>query len=252
MDREEKERVIAELTARLRESEALIVTDYRGLTMPQIDGLRGTLLEHGASFSVVKNTLTRRAAEEAGVEALFAMLEGPSAIAFIESEGNVVEVARALQDSVRQTRVLVVRGGLMQGRTISGADVEELSKLPPFDILRGQVLGAITAPLGNFLSLISAPLQNLIGLIDARIEQLGGAGEAEAASEPATGDAPSGDEPAAAEEPAADEQPSDEPSASVEASVSEPTDEAEQAEPAASAEADTQSGNQEVDEDGGS
>jgi large subunit ribosomal protein L10 len=175
MHKDDKERVVAELTARLQATEALVVTDYRGLTMPQIDALRGRLLEHGASFTVVKNTLTRRAAKEAGVEALLAMLEGPSAIAFVESEGNMVEVAKALAESARVTRVLVIRGGLMQGRTISAGDVDELSKLPPFDALRAQVLGAITAPLTNLLALVAAPLQNLVGLIEARIEQLGGA-----------------------------------------------------------------------------
>lgn len=185
MHKEDKERVVADLTARLRETQALIVTDYRGLTMPQIDALRGRLLEQGARFTVVKNTLTRRAAQEAGVEALLAMLEGPSAIAFVESEGSMVDVAKALADSARETRVLVIRGGLMQGRTISAAEVDELSRLPSFDVLRGQVLGAITAPLTNLLALVSAPLQNLVGLIDARIEQLGGIGAAAAApSEP--------------------------------------------------------------------
>jgi large subunit ribosomal protein L10 len=172
--RDDKERVIADLTARLRATDAVIVADYRGLTMPQIDALRGRLLEQGARFTVVKNTLTRRAAQEAGVEALLAMLEGPSAIAFVESEGQMVDVAKALADSARETRVLVVRGGLMQGRTISAAEVDELSRLPSFDVLRAQVLAAITAPLSNLLALVSAPLQNLVGLIDARIEQLGG------------------------------------------------------------------------------
>ena len=117
------------------------MADYRGLTMPQIDTLRGKLVEHGAKFTVVKNTLTRRAAEAAGVDALLALLEGPSAIAFIESDGDMVAVAKALADSARDTKVLEIRGGLMQGRTISAADVDELAKLPPFDVLRGQVLG---------------------------------------------------------------------------------------------------------------
>lgn len=201
MHKEDKGRVIAELTARLRETEALIVTDYRGLTMPQLDALRDRLIEHGGRFTVVKNTLTRRAAGEAGVEALLAMLEGPSAIAFIESGGNLVEVARALSDSARETRVLVIRGGLMQGRTIGPADVDALAKFPPFDVLRAQVLGTITAPLTNMLALLNAPLQNLVGLIDARIEQLGGleaaaaAGPAEVAASPEAGvEEPSGGE----------------------------------------------------------
>jgi len=188
MDRNEKERVVAELTARLKETDTLIVADYRGLTMPQIDALRGKLLEHGARFTVVKNTLTRRAAEEAGADALLALLEGPSAIAFIESDGDMVEVAKALADSARDTRVLEIRGGLMQGTTISAGDVEELAKLPPFDVLRGQVLGAIVAPLQNLLGLVNAPLQNLVGLIDARIEQLGGPDAAAAPPAPAPED----------------------------------------------------------------
>jgi large subunit ribosomal protein L10 len=197
MHKEDKERVVAELTEKLRTSDTMIVADYRGLTMPQIDALRGQLIEKGARFSVVKNTLTRRAAEAAGAEALLALLEGPSAIAFVEADGDPVAVAKALADSVRDTRVLEIKGGVMQGRVITGADVEELAKLPPVEILRGQVVGAILAPLNAIAGLINAPLQNLYGLIDARIEQLeaqGGAApepvsdtaEAEAAPEPET------------------------------------------------------------------
>lgn len=238
MHRDDKQRVIGELTERLRGSDALIVTDYRGLTMPQVDSLRGQLLSHGAQFSVVKNTLTRRAAQEAGVDALLALLEGPSAIAFIESEGSMVEVAKALSDSARETKVLVVRGGLMQGRTISAADVEELSKLPPFDVLRSQVLGAITAPLSNMLGLLRAPLQSLVGLIDARIEQLGGV--AGVAEEPAVEVTP---EPTApADEPAEGE---------AEAAQHEEPVDAEAVEAEASSDTQTKSDDQEVD-DGGS
>jgi large subunit ribosomal protein L10 len=172
LQKEDKERVVAELTEKLRTADVLIVADYRGLTMPQIDALRGRLLEHGAKFSVVKNTLTRRAAEAVGADALLALLEGPSAIAFVEAEGDTVAVAKAFADSARETRILEIRGGVMQGRSISASDVEELSKLPPLEVLRGQVLGAVIAPLSNLLALVNAPLQNLVGLIDARIEQL--------------------------------------------------------------------------------
>ena len=119
MQKEDKERVVAELTEKLRTAETLIVADYRGLTMPQIDALRGKLIEHGARFTVVKNTLTRRAAEAAGADALLALLEGPSAIAFIEADGDMVAVAKALADSARETKVLEIRGGVMQGREIS-------------------------------------------------------------------------------------------------------------------------------------
>jgi len=187
MKKEDKEKVVAELTERLKASDTLLVADYRGLTMPQIDELRSKLLESGARFTVVKNTLTRRAAEAAGADALLALLEGPSAIAFLEADGDMVAAAKALADSARDTKVLAIRGGIMQGRTVTAADVESLATLPPVDILRGQVLGAVVAPLTTFVALLNAPLQNLIGLIDARIEQLEsqGAGAAQAAPEEA-------------------------------------------------------------------
>src|SRR5947207_13069683 len=171
----DKERVVTELAERLRASETLLVADYRGLTMPQIDSLRTRLLESGARFTVVKNTLTRRAAEAAGADALLALLEGPSAIAFLEAEGDMVAAAKALADAARETRVLAIRGGVLEGRPMTAAEVESLATLPPLDVLRGQVLGAIVAPLTALLGLVTAPLQNLHGLIDARIEQLGGA-----------------------------------------------------------------------------
>src|SRR5438094_10318169 len=127
MDKTQKERVVAELTERLRTAETLIVADYRGLTMPQIDDLRTKLLEHGARFAVVKNTLTRRAAEAAGADALLALLEGPTAIAFLEANGDPVAVAKALVDAARITRVLEVKGGLLEGRPIKPSDVESLA-----------------------------------------------------------------------------------------------------------------------------
>jgi len=200
--KEDKEQVVKELTERLRTSDTLLVADYRGLTMPQIDALRSRLIESGARFTVVKNTLTRRAAEAAGADALLTLLEGPSAIAFLEADGDMVAAAKALADSARESRVLEIRGGVMQGRVITAEEVQSLASLPPIDILRGQVLAAIIAPLTAIAGLISAPLQNLHGLLDARIEQLGGAEEAPMAEEQAS------EEPvaeAAPEEPAAEE-----------------------------------------------
>jgi large subunit ribosomal protein L10 len=172
--KEDKEQVVAALTERLQAAETVLVADYRGLTMPQIDALRTRLLESGARFSVVKNTLTRRAAEAAGNEALLALLEGPSAIAFIEADGDMLAAAKALADAAKETRVLAIRGGVLSGRTVSAEEVERLAALPPIDVLRGQVLGAIVGPLSAIAGLVNAPLQNLYGLIDARIEQLGG------------------------------------------------------------------------------
>lgn len=185
MDKQQKERQVAELVERLRTSETLIVADYRGLSMPQIDALRTKLLEQGVRFTVVKNTLTRRAAEAAGAEALLALLEGPTAIAFLEAGGDPVAVAKALQDAARETQVLAVRGGVLDGRAISSEDVAELAKLPPVDALRAQVLGAITGPLTTIIGLFTAPLRDLVGLIDARIEQLGESAAADSPSAPA-------------------------------------------------------------------
>jgi large subunit ribosomal protein L10 len=197
LKKQDKEIVVTELTERLRSAETLLVADYRGLTMPQIDALRSRLLESGARFTVVKNTLTRRAAEAAGADALLALLEGPSAIAFVDAEGDMVAAAKALADAARETRVLEIRGGVMQGRTMSAGEVESLATLPPLEILRGQVIGAIIAPVSALAGLVNAPLQNLYGLIEARIEQLGGADTAE----------PDAAQAASAEEPASEEPP---------------------------------------------
>src|SRR6187399_2909172 len=145
--RDEKEKVVAELTEHLRTSETLLVADYRGLTNQQIEELRTKLIDAGARFAVVKNTLTRRAAEAAGADALLAMLEGPTAIAFIEADGDMVAVAKALADSARTTKILAIRGGILDGSPIGEEDVRNLATLPPLDVLRGQVIGAITAPL---------------------------------------------------------------------------------------------------------
>jgi large subunit ribosomal protein L10 len=179
MLKQDKERIVAELTERLRSSETLIVADYRGLTVKEVDELRTKLLEQGAVFTVVKNSLTRRAAEAAGADALLALLDGPSAIAFLEAGGDPVAVAKALADSARTTKILAVRGGVMQGRTITAAEVEELAKLPPLDVLRGQVLGAVTAPLTAIVGLFTAPLRELHGLLEARIAQFGDSADTE-------------------------------------------------------------------------
>jgi large subunit ribosomal protein L10 len=225
--KEDKERVVAELTERLRTTETLIVADYRGLTMTQIDNLRGRLLEHGARFAVVKNTLTRRAAEAAGADALLALLDGPTAIAFLESDGDPVAVAKALSDAARETRVLAIRGGILEGRPMEPSEVDSLAKLPPLDILRGQVLGAVTAPLMTIVGLFTAPVQDLYGLLDARIEQLREQGDtSEAVAAGPADEEVSGSEPqteAPAEEPAAEA----EPAPAEDASGSEPQSETE-------------------------
>jgi large subunit ribosomal protein L10 len=193
--KKDKERVVAELVERLRESDTLIVADYRGLTMSEIDGLRTELLKHGARFSVVKNTLTKRAAEEAGVNSLVELLEGPTAIAFV-LEGDMVAVAKSLNDTARQTKVLSLKGGILQGQPVGADEVQKLAALPPMNVLQGQVLGAVVGPLNAIVGLFTAPLRDLVGVVDARIQQLQEQGEtAEAAAAE-----PEAAEPDAAEE----------------------------------------------------
>jgi large subunit ribosomal protein L10 len=219
MHKSDKERVVAELTERLRTSETLIVADYRGLTNSEIDGLRSKLLEHGARFAVVKNTLTRRAAETAGADALLALLEGPSAIAFVESGGDPVAVAKALADAATSTKVLAIRGGILEGKSLTAAEVESLAKLPPADVIRAQLVGAIISPLTTVVALLTAPLRDLVGLIDARIEQLKEQGDTtEAQAAPVAEPEPAAAEPEApAEQPTAAEEPEAEAAAEPEA-----------------------------------
>jgi large subunit ribosomal protein L10 len=171
MLRKDKEQVVAELVERLRSSDTLIVADYRGLTMSEIDRVRTELLKHGARFSVVKNTLTRRAADEAGVPQLKELLEGPTAIAFVV-DGDMVAVAKSLNDTARQTKVLELKGGFLQGEQVTAEQVRKLASLPPADVLQAQVIGAIVGPLTAIVGLFTAPLRELVGVIDARINQL--------------------------------------------------------------------------------
>ena len=233
MHKDVKEQVVAELTERLRDAETLIVADYRGLTNKQIEDLRTKLLQAGARFAVVKNTLTRRAAEAAGADALLALLEGPTAIAFLESGGDPVAVAKALGDAARETKVLALRGGIMQGATLSADQLEELAKLPPVDVLRGQVLGAVTAPLTQIVGLFTAPIRDLVGLIDARIAQLEESGDNSAAEAQASAQA----EAAPAEDTAAEAEPPEEEAADAPVAAADTADTEDTPEEDASADA---------------
>ena len=202
MQRTEKEEVVAALVEQLRSTESLIVADYRGLTNADLVELRAKVRGSGGRLQVVKNTLTRRAAEEAGTESLLALLEGPTAIAFVQTDGDPVAVAKALADTAKDTKVLTLRGGILSGRSLTGDDVEELAKLPAPEVVKSQLVGVVVAPLTQLAGLLAAPVRDLVGLIDARIEQLGEGTSADA-------EVPDNDDvqPAAAatdEEPAAD------------------------------------------------
>ena len=207
MLRSEKERVVRELADRLRSTETLMVADYRGLTMTEIDELRTRLLEAGARFTVVKNTLTRLAAEEAGAKDILDLVEGPTAIAFLEADGDPAAVAKVLNDTARARDVLVIRGGILDGSVVGDEDIKRLATLPPVDVLRAQFAGAVVGPLTMVVGLFTAPLRDLVGVIDARIRQAEAEPEPEADAEP---------EIQAEAEPAPEPEPDTEPEAQAE------------------------------------
>jgi large subunit ribosomal protein L10 len=225
MLRSDKERVVAELARRLGDSQTLMVADYRGLTMPEIDELRSRLLEAGARFTVVKNTLTKLAAEQAGTTDVLELIEGPTAIAFLEADGDPLAAAKVLNETARAHDVLVIRGGVLEGSVVGDAEIKRLATLPPADVLRAQLAGAIVAPLTTVVGLFTAPLRDLVGVIDARIRQLQEQGEEipaeelEAEAPPEEPQAEPADEEPQAEAPAEeapDEEQPEEPSAEAE------------------------------------
>jgi large subunit ribosomal protein L10 len=217
MLKEHKHRVVEQLTERLRDTDTLMVADYRGLTMPEIDELRSKLLEAGARFTVVKNTLTRLAAEAAGRQEVLELIDGPTAIAFLDAEGDPAAVAKILNDTARAHDVLVIRGGLLEGTVVGDVEIKRLATLPSAEVLRAQLVGAVAAPLTTVVGLFAAPLRDLVGVIDARIRQLEEQGEtapepsaeAEPAAEPAA-EEPEAEAEVAADEPAAEDEPQEE------------------------------------------
>jgi large subunit ribosomal protein L10 len=215
MLRQDKERIVGELAERLKSSQNLLVADYRGLTMPEIDELRSKLLETGARFAVVKNTLTKLAAEQAGVQQLLELIDGPTAIAFIDADGDPAAAAKVLNDTARAHDVLVIRGGLLEGDAVSDVEIKRLATLPPADVVRAQLAGAVAAPLTTIVGLFTAPLRDLVGVIEARISQLQEQGEtvpepeAEAAAEEPAAQTETAEPEAAADEAPAEETPAD-------------------------------------------
>ena len=193
MLRSEKERVVEQLAERLRTTETLMVADYRGLTMPEIDELRSRLLEAGARFTVVKNTLTKLAAEQAGTTDVLQLIEGPTAIAFLEADGDPVAVAKVLNETARAHDVLVIRGGVLEGAIVGDAEIKRLATLPPAEMLRAQLVGALSAPMATIVGVFSAPMRDFVGVLQARIDQLEAEGEA-AVAEPGAEVEPTGSE----------------------------------------------------------
>jgi len=181
--RAQKEQTVDALAEKISRSQIVIVTDYRGLTVAEMSALRGRLRQAGAEYQVAKNTLTRFAAEKAGRAGLVEDLTGPSAIAFGFEEPAAL--AKSFQEYLRTTRTtnLVLKGGVLGDRRVTADQIGQLADLPPRDVVLGQTLGSVVAPLSSFLMLITAPIQNVIGVLEARRQQLEESGEAGGAQE---------------------------------------------------------------------
>jgi len=213
MARPDKAAAVAELTDAFRDSSAAVLTEYRGLTVAQLKELRRSLAPN-ATYAVVKNTLTKIAAREAGVDAFESLLEGPSAIAFVK--GDPVDVAKSLRDFGKNHPLLVIKGGLLEGRAISADDVRKLADLESREVLLSKLAGAMKGSLTKAVSTFAAPLSQMARLLGA-LEAQGGAAPA-AAAEPA----PEAAEPAAEAteaEPVAEAAPAAEAEAAAEAST---------------------------------
>jgi len=206
MAREDKVSAVAELTERFQTSDGAVLTEYRGLTVSQLAELRAAL-GGGTTYQVVKNTLTRRAATEAGLASEFDMLlSGPSAIAFVK--GDVVEAAKGLRDFSRNHPLLVIKGGVLDGKAISPADIERLADLEPREVLLAKLAGDMKASMAKAAAVFNAlPVQmaQLAEALRAKLEAEGGAA------------APAAD--AAAPDGAEDSAPAETPDATADATV---------------------------------
>ena len=205
MARPDKTAAVAELVETFQDSAGAVLTEYRGLTVKQLQELRRALGEN-ANYAVVKNTLTQIAAREAGVDGFDDLLTGPTAIAFID--GDVVEAAKGLRDFAKANPSLVIKGGLFEGRTLDAAEIAKLADLESREVLLGKLAGAMLASLSQAVYLLNAPIAQaarLAGALQAKAEQdpsilRGGAGEpAPAADVGDTAEAPVEDEAPATE-----------------------------------------------------
>jgi large subunit ribosomal protein L10 len=210
MARADKVTAVAELTERFQSSDGAVLTEYRGLTVAQLAELRGSLGE-SATFSVVKNTLTKIAANEAGLAGqLGDLLSGPSAIAFVK--GDVVEAAKGLRDFSRANPLLVIKGGVLDGKAISPAEIDRLAELEPREVLLAKLAGGMKASMAKAAAVMNAlPVQmaQLAEALRAKQEAAGGAAEAGPAAEAPSTDEASTDE-ASTDEASTDEASTDE------------------------------------------
>ena len=223
--RPDKAAAVAEIAEAFRGASAAVLTEYRGLTVKQIVALR-TALGADTTYAVVKNTLTKIAAADAGLEGVEQLLAGPTAVAFIN--GEPVEAAKALRDFAKANPALVVKGGVMDGKALSAEEVRKLADLESREVLLAKMAGALLASLSNAVYLLNAPLQQvarMAGALEAKATEdpsilRGGAGTPAPAAEDAPADA-TADE--TADAPAADET-ADEPTASVDADAADGTE----------------------------
>ncbi|NQU37386.1 MAG: 50S ribosomal protein L10 [Actinobacteria bacterium] len=203
MARPDKAATVAELADRFTSSSATVLTDYRGLSVAQLKELRRSLGE-GTTYAVVKNTLTKIAAKEAGVEGIDDLLVGPSALAFVE--GDIVVAAKGLKTFAKENPALVIKGGYMDGKPISVADISKLAELESREVLLAKFAGAMNASLQGAVALFAAPLSQAARTVDALRAKV----EAEGPATPAA-EAPAAVEEAADEAPATDEAPAEAP-----------------------------------------
>ena len=166
MNRDQKAAVIDEVATQLREAEAVYAVDYRGTSVPQAAELRTKLREADTRFRVVKNTLTERAADDAGAEALKPYLQGPTALVFVK--GDAAAAAKALADFRRTSGLLEFKGGWMNGDVLSSEQIDAIAKLPSRDVLYGRLVGMVAAPLTG----LASAMGGLIGGLARQLQQM--------------------------------------------------------------------------------
>jgi large subunit ribosomal protein L10 len=229
MNRDEKAAVIDEVAGQIRDSEAIFAVDYRGISVKDAADLRTRLIEAGASFRVVKNRLTIRAADQAGAESLKELLEGPTAFTFVTEGGDVALAAKALAQFRRETETLAFKGGQMNGEPLTVDQIESISRLPSRDTLNGQFVGVLASPLSTLVRGLASLISGLAIQLKQIEDQGLVSGEAPAAEAPAEpeSEAPAEEAEAPAEEPVAEaEVPAEEAEAPAEEPEPEPEAEA--------------------------